>query len=139
MFYQYNGLVNGTTYLAEVTAVYDEGESVPVEYAFTYTGTNAGNNIILTSKLKGNYPNPFNPVTTISFSTTESTENTDLTIYNLKGQKVKTLINEKLPAGNHQIVWGGKDENSKPVSSGVYFYKMKAGEYTFTNKMTLIQ
>ncbi len=139
LFCQYNGLVNGTTYLSEVTAVYDEGESDPINYEFTYTGTGIGNILPLITELNGNYPNPFNPETTISFSTTESTENTELTIYNLKGQKVKTLINKKLPTGNHQVVWNGKDENCKPVSSGIYFYKMKAGEYTFTKKMILIQ
>ena len=57
----------------------------------------------------------------------------------MKGQKVKILINEKLEAGNHQVVWNGKDENGKPVSSGIYFYKMKAGEYTSMKKMILMK
>ena len=87
----------------------------------------------------GNYPNPFNPTTTISFSTTESTESTELAIYNIKGQKVKTLVNEKLDVGTHQVVWDGKDESSKPVSSGIYFYKMNNGEYTSTRKMILMK
>ena len=106
------------------------GESTPIEEF---------NIVQITPKLGQNYPNPFNPETTISFLTTESTENTELAIYNLKGQKVKTLIDERLEAGNHQVVWDGKDENSKSVSSGIYFYKMNTGEYTSIKKMILMK
>ena len=87
-----------------------------------------------------NYPNPFNPETTISFSlTTEITEDTEIVIYNVKGQKVKTLINEILPAGEHSVVWDGTDDNNRQVGSGVYFYKMKAGSLTYTKKMILLK
>lgn len=86
-----------------------------------------------------NYPNPFNPETTISFSTTKSTENTEIVIYNLKGQKVKVLVNEKLTSDQHTVVWNGKDDNSKSVSSGVYFYKMRSGNYAETKKMILMK
>ncbi len=86
-----------------------------------------------------NYPNPFNPETTISFSTTESAERTELIIYNLRGQKVKTLINEKLVIGNHSVTWNGKDDSGKSVSSGVYFYKMKTGKDSFQRKMILLK
>jgi hypothetical protein len=72
-----------------------------------------------------NYPNPFNPTTTISFSlNTEINEDTKLIIYNLKGQKIKTLINETISAGEHSIVWDGTDESNQPVSSGIYFYRL---------------
>ncbi|MCD4818718.1 MAG: T9SS type A sorting domain-containing protein [Candidatus Cloacimonetes bacterium] len=95
-----------------------------------------------------NYPNPFNPTTTISFSlTTENTslcnttdwqaEDTDLVIYNLKGQKVKTLVSEALPAGEHSIIWSGEDETGKQVGSGLYLYKLKTGRYEETKKMVL--
>ncbi len=96
-------------------------------------------NVPVTSSLNQNYPNPFNPTTTISFSTTESTENTELAIYNIKGQKVKTLINEKLDVGTHQVVWDGKDSFGKAVSSGIYFYKMNSGKFTSTKKMILLK
>lgn len=86
-----------------------------------------------------NYPNPFNPTTMITFFTTEDTANAELVIYNLKGQKVKLLVDEKLQAGCHQVVWDGKDENSKPVSSGIYFYKIKCGDYTSVRKMILMK
>lgn len=91
-------------------------------------------------ELKQNYPNPFNPETTISFSLiTENTEYTELTIYNIKGQKVKTLLNEHLTKGNHSIVWNGKDDNNNPVTSGIYFYKLSAGSKTTVKKMLLLK
>ena len=106
-----------------ITGIEPDNEFIPVSYM-----------------LKQNYPNPFNPATTISFSTTESTENTEISIYNIKGQKVKTLIDEKLEAGNHQVVWNGKDEKNKSVSSGIYFYKMECGDkYTGFKKMILMK
>jgi len=95
--------------------------------------------VTLSFSLNGNYPNPFNPNTTISFTTTELTENTELVIYNMKGQRVKQLVNETLPAGEHSVIWNGKNENNKNVSSGIYFYKMKAGKYEQTRKMILMK
>ena len=90
------------------------------------------------TKLNGNYPNPFNPTTTISYSLKEDSKVT-LEIFNIKGQKVRTLVKENQLAGHHKVVWNGKDENSKPVASGIYFYKMKAGNYTSTKKMILMK
>ena len=77
--------------------------------------------------MKGNYPNPFNPETTIQFTTENTEKKIELVIYNLKGQKVKTLINKVLPAGNHSVVWAGKNTNNKTVASGIYFYNLKVG------------
>ena len=70
---------------------------------------------------------------------TRSESEISLNIYNIKGQKVKTLVKDKLPAGNHQIVWNGRDEKGKSVSSGIYFYKMKSGNYKETKKMLLLK
>ncbi len=69
------------------------------------------------------YPNPFNPVTTISFSIPDDCK-VDVSIYNIKGQKVKTLVNEEMEKGLHKIVWDSTDNSGKSVSSGVYFYKL---------------
>lgn len=92
------------------------------------------------TKLYGNYPNPFNPETTISFNlTAEDAENAEIIIYNIKGQKVKQLLNEALPAGKHSVVWDGKDEKGKNVSSGVYFYKLKSDNFEQTRKMILMK
>ena len=70
------------------------------------------------------FPNPFNPSTTFSFSLPNDGK-VNLSIYNTKGQKVNTLINHNLEKGKHSVVWNGKDEADKPVSSGVYLYKIK--------------
>ena len=87
-----------------------------------------------------NYPNPFNPSTTILFNlNTEYAENTELVIYNLKGQKVKQLIKDQLSAGQHTAVWNGLDDEGKSVTSGVYFYKLKAGNFEQTKKMILMK
>ncbi|MDD4309824.1 MAG: C25 family cysteine peptidase [Candidatus Cloacimonetes bacterium] len=88
--------------------------------------------------LIGNYPNPFNPTTTIKFSLkTKSPVN--LEIYNIMGQKVRTLVKGDIDQGFHSVVWNGKDGNNRPVSSGVYFYKLDAGKYTSTKKMIIMK
>ncbi|MCK5052521.1 MAG: T9SS type A sorting domain-containing protein [Candidatus Cloacimonetes bacterium] len=89
-----------------------------------------------------NHPNPFNPTTTITFNlTTENTESTELTIYNLKGQKIKTfpVILSGVEGEIYSVIWNGTDDNNKPVSSGLYFYKLKSGRYISTKKMILMK
>ena len=71
-----------------------------------------------------NYPNPFNPTTTISFSIPEE-EIVELSVYNIKGQKIKSLLNNQIVEGEHSIVWNGEDDSGKKVGSGVYLYKLK--------------
>src|SRR5690554_1429227 len=88
--------------------------------------------------LHANYPNPFNPETTISYSV-EKAGNVTIEVYNMLGQKVKTLVNDTQTPGNHTVVWNGTDNNGKSVSSGVYFYRMKNGTYSKTNKMILMK
>ena len=93
-----------------------------------------------------NYPNPFNPETTISFLTTESTENTELIIYNIKGQIVKTMENLESASPSpffadghgYSISWNGKDESNNPVASGIYFYELQAAGFSQTKKMILL-
>lgn len=82
------------------------------------------------------YPNPFNPETTISFSLVKPAK-TKIEIFNIKGQKVTTLIDDNLDLGKHEIVWNGKNENGKSVASGVFFYKMTSGNHSLTKKMVL--
>lgn len=88
--------------------------------------------------LKANYPNPFNPTTSITYAL-KSPDRVELAVFNTKGQKVKTLVNEAKAAGNHQIVWDGTDDNGYRVSSGVYFSRMTAGSYTASHKMILMK
>ncbi|MCD4817303.1 MAG: T9SS type A sorting domain-containing protein [Candidatus Cloacimonetes bacterium] len=88
------------------------------------------------SNLQPNYPNPFNPSTSISFSV-ESIKGAELKIYNIQGQLVKTC--GSFAKGNHSVKWFGKDNQNKPVSSGVYFYKLSSGSSKETRKMLLLK
>jgi predicted outer membrane repeat protein len=88
--------------------------------------------------LNQNYPNPFNPTTTISFSVAQTLSFVTLDIYNIKGQKVKSLVKETIPAGDHNILWNGVDESGKSVSSGIYFYKLNVNGKTEAIKKCLL-
>jgi len=90
------------------------------------------------TKLVGNYPNPFNPATTISF-VMEKDEQVTLDIYNLKGQKVKEVVNGSYSAGKYNVVWKGDDTDGRSVGSGIYFYRMTSGEYSSVKKMILLK
>jgi hypothetical protein len=85
-----------------------------------------------------NYPNPFNPTTELAFSLPVSS-NVKLTVYNVLGQEVKCLVDGVLTAGHHSVVWDGRDKNGKAVSSGVYFYRLSAEDYSTEKKMLLLK
>ena len=128
----------------DLTLITDYGYEFETEIiiSITYT-TSSEDNIGLIDRIYQlqNYPNPFNPSTTISFELdTEISEDTEICIYNLKGQKIKTfpIPNSSLLIPN-QVVWDGKDENNQPVGSGIYFYKLKTGKFEETRKMILIK
>jgi len=84
------------------------------------------------------YPNPFNPSTTLAFSTPKSID-VSIDLYNIKGQKVRNLHRGMLPGGNHQLVWDGKDNSGKGVGSGIYFARINAGSYIKNVKMVLMK
>ncbi len=85
-----------------------------------------------------NYPNPFNPSTTIKLNLAESGK-IILSIYNTKGQKIITLLNKEMYAGQYDIIWNGVNENNFPVSSGVYLYKVKTRNQESVNRMILLK
>ena len=85
-----------------------------------------------------NYPNPFNPDTTIRFSV-PSDGRVIVTIYNIKGQRVKQLLNEQVVAGRYAVVWDGIDHTGNPCSSGVYFYKLRTNSKTLVRKMLMLK
>lgn len=91
-----------------------------------------------TNLLSQNYPNPFNPETVIDFTIRQAGKVT-LEIYNMRGQKVMILLNEHKEAGMHNVIWKGTDDNGKTVSSGVYFYNIRSGGFTATQKMILMK
>ncbi len=84
-----------------------------------------------------NHPNPFNPKTNISFSILKDSK-VELSIYNIKGQKVKTLFCETVSAGEYSIIWNGYDESGEPISSGVYLYKLSVNGKTESVKKCLL-
>ncbi len=93
---------------------------------------------VYSTTLDQNYPNPFNPVTTISFSLAKDSK-CDLTIYNIKGQKVRSLLSDTKSKGKHRVIWDGKDQNGKGVSSGVYFYILSTDKTRMAKKMLLLK
>ena len=92
----------------------------------------------VTATLEQNFPNPFNPETNIVFSI-PSKGNVEINIYNIKGQKVKSLVNEQYAPGRHKVVWDGRDQNDDTVSSGIYFYRLDAAGKKLTRKMVLMK
>jgi len=88
--------------------------------------------------LDDNYPNPFNPETNISF-TIPNNGNINLSVYNIIGQKVYTLVEGYQPAGNHSVQWNGLDQNGNQVSSGIYFYSLKTNSGLITKSMVLLK
>jgi len=116
-----------------------------VTVALSGTGVSTGTDLDLipvVTELTGNYPNPFNPTTNVNFSLKVDSR-VSLKIYNIRGQKVKTLVEDNMQAGWHSIVWDGRDDNGKSVSSGVYFSGFDAsgvgGDYTSVKKMILLK
>ncbi len=88
--------------------------------------------------VSSNYPNPFNPETEISFSVPQRMQ-VSLVIYNILGEKVKTLVSGEIDAGTHSIHWNGRDEAGNSVASGIYFYRLKAEGFDQTMKMILMK
>jgi hypothetical protein len=132
------------TYLYFVVAEYALGMSGPSNEisAVVATTSIAEEAIIpLITALKGNYPNPFNPETTISFSvgTQSHTENIQIDIFNIKGQKIRNLLDDTFSPGQHKVVWNGTNDNGQAVPSGIYFYRMKAGDYQSVKRMMLLK
>ncbi len=88
-----------------------------------------------TFALGANYPNPFNPATTIPLAIPAGARNVDLTIYNVLGQPLRQVWTGPLPAGEHELTWDGRDAQGQPVAAGVYVYRLQVGEQTRTRKM----
>jgi hypothetical protein len=153
------GMYNGLTCMAEgyyILTIDDvivlENQTTTVDFAL-YPETGADDNIMnQVTELLGNFPNPFNPSTTITFNLTAEdvglrsttpgqAKDVEIIIYNIKGQKVKqldTFPNRGL--GTKKVIWDGTDENERPVSSGIYFYQLKVGnQYSETKRMLLLK
>ena len=88
--------------------------------------------------LNNNYPNPFNPVTTISYKLSQAAL-VRMTIYDLLGRQVKTLINKTQDTGYKSVIWDATNDYGKPVSAGVYLYQIQAGNFVQSRKMVLLK
>jgi hypothetical protein len=88
--------------------------------------------------LHQNYPNPFNPVTTLRYDLPEHSY-VNVTVYDMLGRQVKTLINQTQDAGYRSVIWNATNDHGKPVSAGVYLYKIQAGKFVQTKKMVLLK
>jgi hypothetical protein len=90
-----------------------------------------------------NYPNPFNPATTIKFGVWSlefgEPTHTTLIIYNILGQRVRTLVDEEKLSGEYKVIWDGRDDKGNEVSSGIYFYKLQTENFSQTKKMLLVK
>jgi hypothetical protein len=91
-----------------------------------------------TFHLSQNYPNPFNPVTNFKFSLPQASH-VKIEIFNILGQKVKTLVDEDMKAGSFVVDWDGKDQRGVEVSSGIYFYRTVAGDFSTVKRMVLLK
>lgn len=117
----------------------EEGGLSQIVYApYPYVGTEENSIPGLITSLGKNYPNPFNPTTTIQFSLAEAGR-AKLSIYNTRGQLVRQLADSDYLAGKHQLVWDGRDRQGKSVASGLYFYRLQAGKYSQSHKMILMK
>jgi hypothetical protein len=107
------------------TAIEDVVTTIPSDYA-----------------LAQNFPNPFNPTTTIPFEipgTNGTKQRVSLIIYDLRGRHVKTLIDSELEPGSHRVMWDGRNDRGEAVSSGIYLYSLRSAGQSYTKKMIVIQ
>ena len=116
----------------EITAGYNEFTIEMIQLV----SINA-NDFTFGTRLRNNYPNPFNPSTTIEFSI-QNDSSIAISVYNIKGQKIKTLANNEFIKGTHSVIWNGDDTAGKSVSSGIYFYKLNVDGKTEVVKKCLL-
>ena len=141
--YTFSNLTTEDSLFIAVTCYDNSGEeswySKEVEVTFDEVGID--DNVLPLHKsfyLSQNHPNPFNHETTISFSIPKDSK-VELSIYNIAGQKIKTLANENFQRGYHKVVWNGKDERDKLVSSGIYIYKLETDNFYEIKKAILLK
>jgi len=104
----------------------------------TFTGIKSLGQVPTTYSLTQNFPNPFNPTTTIEFALPQH-ETVKLEVYDILGRLVSTLANSDMPAGTYRVVWNGKDANGQSVASGLYLYRLQAGSFTSVKKMLMLK
>ncbi len=131
-------VVIGELYTYYVTALYEGGYESGASNEVVVEVTSADDLIPAVTRLDNNYPNPFNPETTIRFSLHENNK-VEIVIYNIKGEKVRELLSSELPASYHTVVWDGRNDRGRMVASGVYFYQMRTSGFLQIKKMLLMK
>jgi hypothetical protein len=148
------GSAGGRSANAEYGAAATMGQPTPIGIATGDIGTlyagfwwrpwstasvlNAPDNGVFTDALHRSYPNPFRGSTVIAYSTA-STGHVEITIFDVTGRRVKSLVSEDRPAGLHEVTWDGCDDGGTRVSSGVYFYRFRTGRLSSVRKMLVLE
>jgi len=140
IFYQYEDLVVNQEYIAGVQAVYEYGASeiAVIEFIFKGVDVDFPYATEYMTQLNGNYPNPFNPETTISFSLGKGGRAT-IKIFDLRGRLIRTLLDSSLEEGKHSVIWDGKCNRGSSVTSGIYFYSLESSGEGESRKMILLK
>ncbi|MCD4828398.1 MAG: carboxypeptidase regulatory-like domain-containing protein [Candidatus Cloacimonetes bacterium] len=138
--YLFTGLVDQQTYTAGVVADYTTGpsEMATVEFTFIAHDNDEPDINPFVNAWLGNYPNPFNPTTTLHFSLAEP-QAVCIDIYNTRGRKVRTLVNDTRAAGTHTVTWNGDDDAGHQMASGIYVGRLQATAYTHVFKMIMMK
>jgi hypothetical protein len=130
--------VNGSLAFGLVDGVTEFKPIFRPDSFYIRTGTGENDPLPTEFNLAQNYPNPFNSSTTINFSI-DKAENVSLTVFDLLGRRVRTLINNGIEAGSYSVIWDGKDESGRDAPSGTYFYRLSTDNAVDAKRMTLIR
>jgi len=146
-FYETSTVISGEVEIAATKVYYNTSstattmnQNTSIDFTLEPTVPTGSDHIPISNSelVINNYPNPFNPNTTISFNLPNTAEVT-LEVFNVKGQLVNTLVKDQMESGIHSVVWNGLDSNQKSVSSGIYFYKIISANESKSNKMILMK
>ena len=147
-FVDTDNLINWRDYTYYITAVYIRDgvlhESVPSNTVIVIPNPVSDDDEVVdmfSTALLGNFPNPFNPYTSINFVVARHTLQVHIEVFDIRGRLIRTLLDgsREFGAGSHSVVWDGRDDVGREVSSGIYFYRMRAGEYQSVRKMILMK
>ena len=132
--------VTGGLWYYWLQCIYIDGETEifgPISCALNSPQDSAPQIPLITS-IQNVYPNPFNLDVTVRYGL-KTSDRVNITIYNIKGQQVRHLVDEKKNAGTYSLLWNGKDDNNTSLTSGIYFVRMTSGKQTYTKKLIMIK